>query len=203
MGGNARGAAVPAKRRVARRACEPLRRRNANTWDEICRVSTSAERAHLDTRQSRPAKFALSNPADSVRCRAGPRRRQIPRRIPQNALRQISQLHLERRERRFRHRASRMNHDVPSRRILRSIAPQNFANAASYAVAYHRAPQRFLHADAEPAARETVRAIENCELRTGTPLAAAIHGLEIRATQQARVPGKPECASGSVFLRSA
>jgi hypothetical protein len=190
---------VPAKRRVARRACEPLRRRNANTWDEICRVSTSAERAHLDTRQSRPAKFALSNPADSVRCRAGPRRRQIPRRIPQNALRQISQLHLERRERRFRHRASRMNHDVPSRRILRSIAPQNFANAASY----HRAPQRFLHADAEPAARETVRAIENCELRTGTPLAAAIHGLEIRATQQARVPGKPECASGSVFLRSA
>jgi hypothetical protein len=32
-------------------------------------------------------------------------------------------------------------------------------------------------------------------------LAAAIHGLVIRAAQQARVPGKPESPAGSVPLR--
>jgi hypothetical protein len=181
-------------RRGARHALGWLRRRSASRSDGICRAKTSAAKARLGTRRSCPAKFALSSAAGLVRCRAGPRRR-IPRRAAQHSLHQVPQLRFERRERRVRDRASRMNYDVPSRRILRSIAPQNFANAAPYAVAYHRAPQRFLHADAEAAARETIRAIKNCKLRTGAPLAAAVHGLVIRAAQKARVPGKPQSAA--------
>ena len=193
--GSVRAGATQAMRRGALRACGSLRRRSASRSDGICRAKMSAAKSRPDTHQSAQAKFALSSSAELARRRAGPRRRRIPRRAPQYAPHQIPQLQFEGRERRLRHRASRMNHDVPSCRILRSIAPQNFADAAPYAVAYHRAPQRFFHADAEPAARETIRAIENCELRTGTPLAAAIHGLVIRAAQQARVPGKPESAA--------
>ena len=202
MDGSARADAAPAKRRGALHARGWLRRRSASRSDEICRAKPCAARARLGTPRSIRAKFAPSNPAGLTRRRAGSLRRRIPRRAAQHALRQIPQLRFERRERRLRHRASRMNHDVPSCRILRSIAPQNFADAAPYAVAYHRAPQRLFHADAKPAARETVRAIENCELRTGTPLAGAIHGLVIRAAQQARVSGKPEAAAGgSASLR--
>jgi len=200
MDGSAQDVAAPTTRRGAHRACGWLRQRSASRSDEICRAKPSAAKARPGTRRSGPTKCALSNPAGLLRRRAGRLRRRSPRRIPRrrapkHAQNQSPQLHFERRKRRVRHRASRMNHDVPSRRILRSIAPQNFADAAPYAVAYHRAPQRFLHADAEAAARETVRAIKNCKLRTGAPLAAAIHGLVIRAAQQARVPGKPESAA--------
>jgi len=197
---NALGAAKPTMRRGARRACERLPRHSANRSDGICRAKPSAERARLGRRRSRPAEFALSNGAASARRRARLRQR-ILRRIPQRALQQFPQVRFQRLERKFRHRAPRMNHDVPSRRILRSIAPQDFADAAPNAIAYHRAPQRLLHADAEAAARETVRAIENCKLRTGAPLATAMHGLKIRAAQQARVPGKPQPAAGSTALR--
>ena len=44
-----------------------------------------------------------------------------------------------------------MNHDVPSRRNLRPVAPQNFADAAANAVPHHRAAQSFLDADPEAA----------------------------------------------------
>jgi hypothetical protein len=181
--------------RGALRVCGWLQPRSASRSDGICRAKPSAGKACPGTLRSGQAEFALSNPAELLRRRARPRRWIPRRRAAQHTLHQTAQLHLERRERRFRHRASRMNHDVPSLRILRSIAPQNFADAAPYAVAYHRAPQRFLHADAEAAARETIRAIKNCKLRTGSPLAAAIHGLVIRAAQQARVPGKAERAA--------
>ena len=53
-----------------------------------------------------------------------------------------------------------MNHDVPSRRNLRPVAPQNFADAAANAVPHHRAAQGFLDADAEAA--DAVRPRRSC-----------------------------------------
>src|SRR5271165_182771 len=100
-----------------------------------------------------------------------------------------------------------MNHDVPSRRNLRPVAPQNFADAAFYAVAYHRAAQSFLYADPEAAAvarrarlhRATFErwlppaglfrkpgtgAEENGKLRARTALTGAVYGFVFRALQQ-------------------
>src|SRR5229473_1306356 len=44
-----------------------------------------------------------------------------------------------------------MNYDVPSRRNLRPVAPQNFAHAAFNAVPHNRAAKGFLNADPESA----------------------------------------------------
>jgi len=97
-----------------------------------------------------------------------------------------------------------MNHDVPSRRNLRPIAPQNFADAAANAIAHHCATQSFLDADAEStyAARPLsfmpggliagtarrqclLRPEENCELRARAALARAVYGFVIGGSQQA------------------
>ena len=103
---------------------------------------------------------------------------------------------------------SRMNHDVPSRRNLRPVAPQNFANAAANAVPHHRAAQSFLDADPEAAGaarRERssggtfarsfppeglirklgTRAEENGKLRARAALTGAIYGFVFDALQQA------------------
>jgi len=49
-----------------------------------------------------------------------------------------------------------MNHNVPSRGNLLSMQPYDFADAAPYAVALHRAAQRLLDAPAEPADVEAI-----------------------------------------------
>src|SRR4029077_13111324 len=111
-----------------------------------------------------------------------------------DAAEQAHQFRLQRSERRLRHRASRMNHDVPSRRNLRFITPQNFTNSAAYAIAHHSATQSLLHADAESAdavwpcnlvfvgsvvgsarLKCLLRAEENCKLRARPALSGAVY----------------------------
>src|SRR5579863_3911957 len=102
-----------------------------------------------------------------------------------------------------------MNHDVPSRRNLRPVAPQNIADAALDAVAHYRTAQSFLHADAEAAdapgvfrqrrgGRKTLapgrkippagrtrkrylRAEENGKLRARAPLPGAVNSFVLHA----------------------
>jgi len=91
-----------------------------------------------------------------------------------------------------------MNHDVPSRRNLRSVAPQDFTNTAADAIAHHRATQCFLDADTETAdevrpgslvrrglaRNRELRAEEHCELRARAALARAVHSFIFGAFQQ-------------------
>jgi hypothetical protein len=91
-----------------------------------------------------------------------------------------------------------MNYDIPSRRNLRPIAPQDFTDAAANAIPHHRSAQRFLDADAEAAeafrpgsyvpgdlARSCcLRAEEHCELRARAALTGAIYGFVFDAFQQ-------------------
>ena len=130
-----------------------------------------------------------------------------------DAAQQADEFRLQRRERRLRHRAPWMNHDVPSRWNLRPIAPQDFPDAAANPIPLHCATQGFLDADAEPAdgsrpadvihsrpgfdvacrrlspgrlaLNRLLRAEENCKLRARAALASAIYSFEISASQQA------------------
>ena len=109
-----------------------------------------------------------------------------------------------------------MNHDVPSRRNLRAIAPQDFTDAAAYAIPHDRATQCFLDADAESAGarwpgnlasvnfvvgadrlRHVPRAKENCKLRARAALARAIHGFIFDAFQQPHGTRKSPAADRS------
>src|SRR5579863_5482753 len=106
-----------------------------------------------------------------------------------------------------------MYDDVPSRRNLRRVAPQNFPDAAFDAVPHHRAAKSFLHADPEPAgvpcperaggrcvARKLppesfirnrwVRAEENGKLRARAALTGAVYGFVFHTLQQAHGTGK-------------
>ena len=106
------------------------------------------------------------------------------------ALEQANELRPERHETRSGHRAARVYDDIPSRRYLRTIEPQDLADPPANSVADHRATERPFHADAEAAALEPVRAIEDQELRARAPLAAAVHGLVLSVTHQASRPRK-------------
>jgi hypothetical protein len=66
------------------------------------------------------------------------------------------------------------------------IAPKDFSDAPADPIADHRASQRFLDADAEPASRPAIGAIKNHEVRRGFPAAAAIDCLEFGAAYQTR-----------------
>jgi len=79
-----------------------------------------------------------------------------------------------------------MNYDIPSREDLRNIAPEDFADAAADSIPHHRAPERFFHADAEPALRSAVSAIKNYKLRRRSSPASAIDCLEFGAAYQTR-----------------
>jgi hypothetical protein len=79
-----------------------------------------------------------------------------------------------------------MNYDVPSRGDLRTIPPEDFADAAANSIADYRASQRFLDADAETASWPAIATIKNHELRRGFPAAAAIYGLELGTAHQTR-----------------
>jgi hypothetical protein len=88
-----------------------------------------------------------------------------------------------------------MNYDVPSCWNLRPIAPQDFTDAAPYAIPHYSAAQGFLDADSEstgaawsrrlafgssivrPACfHRILRAKKSCKLRARATLARAIYG---------------------------
>jgi len=98
-----------------------------------------------------------------------------------------------------------VNHDVPSRRNLRPIAPQNFADAPPYAISHYSATECFLDADSESTVAvwpgsfasercivrpagfwRALRAEENSKLRARAALARAIYRFIFDAFQQAR-----------------
>src|SRR6266851_1503780 len=116
-----------------------------------------------------------------------------------------------------------MNYDVPSRRNLRPVAPQNFAHAPFNAIPHNRAAKGFLNADPESAGladRERfcggtfvrklppeslirlryLRAEENGKLRTRSALTCAVYGFEFHALQQTHGAGEtmPQLACPSV-----
>ena len=68
---------------------------------------------------------------------------------------------------------------------------EDFAHAPLDAVAYHRATQRLLHADAETAVCQSIGAKKDKELGTRTPLTAAVHCLVVGAAHNPRGAGKP------------
>ncbi len=95
-----------------------------------------------------------------------------------------------------------MNHDVPSRRNLRPIAPQDFTDAPPYAIPHHSTAESFLNADSESAGaafpgsvacgrclvrpaclQRVLQAEENCKLRTRSALARAVYGFIFDAFQ--------------------
>jgi|GEM_PF-2401998 len=78
-----------------------------------------------------------------------------------------------------------MNDDVPPCWYLREILPKDLANTPSDTIADHRAAQRFLHADAEPAVREMIGPNENYELAARASLPAAIDRFIFHAANQA------------------
>ncbi len=88
------------------------------------------------------------------------------------------------------HGIARMNYDVPSWGDLRTVAPDDFSNAAADSIACHRVSQRFLHADAEAAARPAIGAVENHEPRRSFPRALSIDSLEFGAAYQTSGAGK-------------
>jgi len=107
-----------------------------------------------------------------------------PRRRSTNVPQQRQQLRFDGRKSHPRHGRAWMNYDVPSRGDLRTIPPQDFADAAADSIANHRASQRLLDTDAKPAPRPAIGAIKNHELRRGFPAAAAIYCLEFSVAHQ-------------------
>lgn len=78
-----------------------------------------------------------------------------------------------------------MNHNVPSRRYLQAMQPKHFFDAPPDAISNYGAAQGLFYADAEAAAPGIVWAVENYELRTRAPAAAAVSQIKIAAPQQA------------------
>ena len=74
-----------------------------------------------------------------------------------------------------------MNDDVPSRRYLRKILPQDFADAALDAIADYRATYSLVHADSQAAVPEAIGSREGRKLRARAPPPAAIYRFELRA----------------------
>ncbi len=64
--------------------------------------------------------------------------------------------------------------------------------AAPDTISHDRATQSLLDAEAEAAPWQLIGAKENGEVRTGTPPAGAINGIEVSAAHQAGVARKTE-----------
>jgi hypothetical protein len=73
-----------------------------------------------------------------------------------------------------------MNDDVPSCGNLLTMEADHFADAPAHTVAYYRAAEGALDAEAEAALRQIVRFRENGKKGIGTALAMAVNGVEIR-----------------------
>lgn len=80
---------------------------------------------------------------------------------------------------------------------------QDFADAPANPIAHDRAAEGFFHAGAEPAVSGAVAANKNNELRTGAPLASAIHRLVFDAAQQTRGTRVAPVNRGRSVLRQA
>src|SRR5258705_11848594 len=92
-----------------------------------------------------------------------------------------------------------MNHDVPSRRNLRPIAPQDFSDAAANAIPLHWATQGFLDADAEPA--DGARPADVIHSRPGFDVACRrlspgklARNRPMRAEEKGKLSALPTCA---------
>jgi hypothetical protein len=83
-----------------------------------------------------------------------------------------------------------MNHYVPSWRNLLSVQSYDFADSPANAVAFYRAPQRFLDAPSEPAFIEAIGAKKNGKFSARPAAAFAIHRVILRPAHQASSAGK-------------
>jgi hypothetical protein len=83
-----------------------------------------------------------------------------------------------------------MNDNVPSRWYLQTMTTNGLPQAAANPVSHYRAAESLLDAEAEAALGQLIGAKKNNEVRTGTPAAGAIDGVEIPAAHQARVARK-------------
>jgi hypothetical protein len=70
------------------------------------------------------------------------------------------------------------------------MAPYDLSNSPPDAIAYHRAAQRPLDAEAEAAHGQMVGAGKNCEVGTGSALSGAVNGIEVAALHQPRLARK-------------
>lgn len=83
-----------------------------------------------------------------------------------------------------------MYDDVPSCGYLLPVAAHHLAHSSPHAVAHHRASQRLLDAEPEPAQSQFVGSTEYGEVGTRYALSPAIHGVECAAPHQAHFAGK-------------
>src|SRR5438105_2019257 len=131
MDGSAKYAARQATNHGVRHEVVVRRRHSGNTKDRTCRRLASVRKKKTD-RHGRP---------EALRARVSSMRRLLFSRglFRRDTAEKAHQFRLQRSERSLRHRTSWMNHDVPSRRNLRLIAPQDFTDTAPDAIAHHSA----------------------------------------------------------------
>ena len=70
------------------------------------------------------------------------------------------------------------------------MAAHDFPRAPTYAIAHHRAAQRFLDAESESALRQLVRAKKNREVGVRAAFPGAVHGVKLYAPNQPRFTRK-------------
>src|ERR1700747_1543659 len=191
MGDTSAAAAIPTKRRTARRSAQSLHTHIASRWDQTGssprtkKTNTFCKNAAPGARRARaglveqtlvcsllsetPSSFLLSLP----RLRA--------------TLQQPQQIRGHGHKRRFGQRALRMNHDIPSRGYLSPVAAHDFAQAPPDTIAHHRAAQRLFDADATPPFRQCIGAKEHCEEGTRAALSGAVDRIIFAAPHQPRL----------------
>ena len=79
------------------------------------------------------------------------------------------------------------------------MTTNGFAQPPPNTISHYRAAESFFDAEAEAALWQLIGSKKNHEVRTGTPAAGAIDGVEISAAHQARVARKVEARS---FIRA-
>jgi hypothetical protein len=100
---------------------------------------------------------------------------------------------------RFGHDALRMNDHVPSRWYLQTMTTNGLPQTAPNTISQNRTAESFLDAEAEAAEGQKIGAKENSEVRTGTPAAGAIDGVEVSAAHQTRIARKTQAM---IFIRA-
>jgi len=72
-----------------------------------------------------------------------------------------------------------MHYEIPSRRDLLPMDPDDLPHPSPDAIAHHRAADRFFDAEAEAALRQLVGAKKYSEVGIRAALACAIHGIKL------------------------
>src|SRR2546422_1533020 len=176
--GSGEGASAPATRPARRRGPRSLHTRTASRKDRNGKSPSSAAKETPGRNEARAMPRGCPHHAGSApsrKARGSPALRLCCR------LEQAQQLGRQHRKLRAGHRTPRVNDDVPSRRYLRKILPQDSADAPLDAIAHHRAAHRLFHADSQAAVPEAVGPREGRELRARAPPPAAIYRFELRA----------------------